>query len=87
MNRWLCPLVGLIALSPAHALADDASYCRELSALAFRFVGGGGFDGRTTPDLNTLGAIEDCRKGNYAKGIPYIEKRLRDSHITLPPRS
>jgi len=34
-----------------------------------------------------LGAIEDCRKGRYDKAIPYLEKRLRDSRVTLPPRT
>jgi hypothetical protein len=87
MNRWLVPVAGLLALTPICASADDASYCGQLSALAYKFVSGGGGDGRTSPDLNTIGAIEDCRKGNYARGIPYLEKRLRDSAVTLPPRS
>ncbi len=87
MTRWLAPLAGLIVLSPSFALADDASYCRDLSALARKFVGGSGGDGGSAPDLGTTGAIDDCRKGNYARGIPYLEKRLRDSRVTLPPRS
>ena len=88
MARWLRPLVGLLALTPALGLAQssDAAYCDQLAALAVKWVGGSGGDGRSGPDLNTLGAISDCRKGNYAKGIPYLEKRLRDSHITLPTR-
>jgi hypothetical protein len=89
MARWLRPLAGLLAFTPAFALAQssDAAYCDQLAALAYKYVGGSGGDGRSYPDLNTLGAITDCRKGNYAKGIPYLEKRLRDSHITLPARS
>jgi len=88
MARWLCPLAGLLALLPqlASAQSSDAAYCDQLAALAYRYVGSQGGDGRNSPDLNTLGAITDCRKGNYAKGIPYLEKRLRDSHITLPTR-
>jgi hypothetical protein len=88
MARWLRLLAGLLALSPALALAQssDAAYCDQLSALAYKWVGGSGGDGRSGPDLNTLGAIADCRKGNYAKGIPYLERRLRESHITLPAR-
>ena len=89
MTRRLLPLLGLLTLSPAPAFAqsDDAAYCGQLAALAYKFVSGGGGEGRSSPDLNTLGAIEDCRKGNYARGIPYLEKRLRDSRVTLPPRS
>ena len=87
MARWLAPVAGLIALSPALAVADDAAYCQALSALARKFVGGAGGDGGSAPDLGTIGAIEDCRKGNYARGIPYLEKRLRDSRVTLPART
>jgi len=89
MTRRLLPLLGLLTLSsaPAFAQSDDAAYCGQLAALAYKFVSGGGGEGRSAPDLNTIGAIEDCRKGNYAKGIPYLEKRLRDSRVTLPPRS
>jgi hypothetical protein len=88
MIRWVLPLVGLLALSSAClAQSSDAAYCNQLAALAYKYVGGSGGDGRSAPDLNTIGAIEDCRKGNYARGIPYLEKRLQTSHITLPPRS
>jgi len=88
MTRWFLPLVGLLALSSVSlAQSGDAAYCSQLAALAYKYVGGSGGDGRSAPDLNTIGAIEDCRKGNYSRGIPYLEKRLRDSHITLPSRS
>ena len=66
-----------VALSEASA---------ELTALANKFVSGGGGDGKSFPDLFTQGAISDCQKGNYAKGIPVLEKRLRSSRVTLPSR-
>ncbi len=88
--RHVALFIGLLALSPAAALAqgqsDDAAYCAKLSALAYKYVGGAGGDGRSFPDLNTQGAIDDCNKGKYDKAIPYLEKRLRDSKVTLPPR-
>jgi len=78
----------LITLSATGvARADDASYCFQLGSLAAKYVGASGIEGRSSPDLNVLGAIEDCRKGRYDKAIPYLEKRLRDSHVTLPPRT
>ena len=63
MTRWLRPLIGLLALSPALAPAqgNDAAYCDQLAALAYKYVGSSGGDGRSSPDLNTLGAITDCR--------------------------
>jgi len=88
MKRLLPPLVAALVLLPAATFAqsDDAAYCAKLSALAYKYVGGNGGDGRSFPDLNVLGAIDDCHKGNYASAIPYLEKRLRDSRVTLPPR-
>ena len=80
-------VLALLAPIAAAAQSNDLAYCEQLAALAYKYVGSSGGDGRSSPDLNTLGAITDCRKGNYAKGIPYLEKRLRDSHITLPSRS
>jgi hypothetical protein len=72
--------------SLASAQDDDVAYCNKLGALATRFIGGAGGDGRLSPDLNVLGAVDDCNKGKAAKSIPYLEKRLRDQRITVPPR-
>ncbi len=81
-------ILALLAALPAAAAAqsDDKAYCAALGALASRYIGSAGGDGRQAPDLNVLGAITDCSKGRYDKAIPYLEKRLRDSRITLPPR-
>jgi hypothetical protein len=88
MTRSLPALAALLVLvsTVASAQKSDAQYCAELSALANKFVSGSGGDGRSGPDLNTVGAMQDCQKGRYDKGIPYLEKRLRDSRVTLPPR-
>ncbi len=88
--RRFALVIGLLSLSCAVAFAqaqsDDAAYCAKLSNLAYKYVGGAGGDGRSFPDLNVQGAIEDCNKGRYDKAIPYLEKRLRDSRVTLPAR-
>ncbi len=86
MKRHL--LVALLAALPSTALAqaDDRAYCNKLGALASRYIGSAGAEGRMAPDLNILGAIDDCNKGRTDKAIPYLEKRLRDNHITVPPR-
>ena len=86
MKRYLI-LTLLIALPVgAGAQSDDKAYCDKLGALASRYIGSAGAEGRQAPDLNVLGAISDCDKGRYDKGIPYLEKRLRNSRITVPPR-
>jgi hypothetical protein len=86
MKRYL--LWALLAVLPVAAAAqdDDRAYCAKLGGLASRYVGSAGGDGRMAPDLNVLGAIDDCNKGRYEKAIPYLEKRLRDVRVTVPPR-
>ena len=88
MARAAFLLSALLAALPVVAAAqdDDRTYCNKLGTLASRYIGGAGAEGRMSPDLNILGAIEDCNKGRADKAIPYLEKRLRDQRITLPPR-
>ena len=82
------PASAPVAALPASAAAqsDDKAYCDKLGALASRYVGSAGADGRQAPDLNVLGAISDCDKGRYDKAIPYLERRLHGAGVTLPPR-
>ena len=42
--------------------------------------------GSSRPDLSTLGAIDDCNKGNFAAGIAVLERKLRSNGFTLPTR-
>jgi hypothetical protein len=46
------------------------------SDLARRYSGAGG-EGQFAADLSTLGAIDDCNRGNTAAGIATLEKKLR----------
>ena len=86
MKRYaLCALLAALP-STAFAQTDDRAYCNKLGALASRYIGSAGAEGRMAPDLNVLGATQDCNKGRTATAIPYLEKRLRDNHITVPPR-
>jgi hypothetical protein len=86
MKRYL--VFALLAALPSSAAAqsDDRDYCNKLGALASRYIGSAGAEGRMAPDLNILGAIDDCNKGRTDRAIPYLEKRLRDQRITVPPR-
>ncbi len=86
MARKLLPLLLVLAFAaPETAFADDASYCAELSALYRRYLGNVGE--RLFPDATAAYAIDQCDKGNYAQGIPTLEKKLRDARFTLPKRS
>ena len=75
----------VVPLSVA-AQSDDAAYCAKLANLALRYTGSAGGEGRLAPDLATLGAIDDCNKGNTAAGIAVLEKKLRSHGFTLPQR-
>ena len=87
MNRMpLLLLAGAALASPAIAQSDDAAYCAQLGALALRYTGSAGGQGGLRPDFTTVGAIDDCRKGNTAAGIPVLEKTLRNNGFTLPKR-
>jgi hypothetical protein len=86
MKRYL--ILALLAALPTGAAAqsDDKAYCDALGGLASRYIRSAGGDGGSAADLNVLGAITDCNKGRYDKGIPYLERRLRGVGVTLPPR-
>jgi hypothetical protein len=87
MNRMpLLLLAGAALASPAIAQSDDAAYCAQLGALALRYTGSAGGQGGLRPDFTTVGAIDDCKKGNTAAGIPVLEKTLRNNGFTLPKR-
>lgn len=85
MVRKLLPLLMLVT-APSAAFADDASYCAELSDLYRRYLLGSG-DGNKFPDVTASVAMDECARGNYAAGIPPLEKKLRDARFTLPKRS
>lgn len=70
----------------ADAPVKDAAYCAELGRLALRYTGHTGGNGGLAPDYTTLGAIDDCNKGNTAAGIQILEKKLRCAGFTLPKR-
>ena len=87
MTRTLLLLLACTVLSgAAMAQSDDAAYCAQLGALARRYTGSAGGEGGLRPDLSTLGAIDDCNKGNTAAGIAVLEKKLRAHGFTLPKR-
>ena len=86
--HWLVPALAALLPFGASAQTSDADYCRALTQKyetsrfptcrsAARPVPG-------TIDANV--AVEQCRDGNTASGIPVLEKRLRDARIDLPPR-
>jgi hypothetical protein len=77
-------------LLPAAALAqtNDADYCRALTQRYQTFVAGvdRGHNPQPPP-VDAQAAIEQCKSGNTAAGIPVLEQKLRDAKVDLPKRS
>jgi hypothetical protein len=75
------------AATPArtYTAEEDRAYCGQLAGLYLRYDGSIG--DRVMPDVNVTAAINECAKGNYAAGIPTLERVLRESDFTLPKRS
>jgi hypothetical protein len=87
MARTLMLILACATLpNPAVAQRDDAAYCAQLGNLALRYTGSAGGEGGLRPDFTTLGAIDDCNKGNTATGIAVLERKLRNNGFTLPKR-
>jgi hypothetical protein len=76
----------LAVASPAAAEMSDAAYCAKLAELAMRYTGRVGLEGELKPTKTTMFAMEACRQGDFANGIPVLEQTLRDNRFTLPAR-
>jgi hypothetical protein len=79
----------LIVLLPGSALAQtsDAAYCQALTQKYQAYLGN--MTGGRTPipgPVDGMVAIEQCKAGNTAAGIPVLEQKLRDAKINLPRR-
>jgi len=76
-----CLIAGvLLAPCAAFGQSNDAAYCQAL-ADTYRKLNTQNTDA-TVPE-----AINQCRNGNTAAGIPVLEKALKDQKATLPPRN
>lgn len=75
-------LISAIALAPLSAFAQsaDAKYCDALAA-TYRKLN------TQNADAAVPEAINQCKQGNTAAGIPVLEKALKDQKVTLPPRN
>jgi hypothetical protein len=74
-------LLGLALLLAPAAQADDRAYCTELVSLYRKYVQNS--PGRRY-DVEAVIALEDCQKGDAARGIPVLERKLRESGFSIP---
>ncbi len=90
-------IVGVSLALPLVALAQtsgttmsDGQYCLALSNKYSTYVGASANTstrGMPGPNIDAQIAIDKCKAGNTAAGIPVLEKALKDAKLDLPPRS
>jgi len=84
--RWLSMLLAVSISSAALAQADDTAYCGALIQKFQRYVIKINSQSPNTGSLDGNVAVEQCRAGNTAAGIPVLEKKLRGARVELPAR-
>ena len=84
--RWLPVLLAVSISSAALAQTDDAAYCGALIQKYHRYVIKINSQSPNTGSLDGNVAVEQCRAGNTAAGIPVLEQKLRSNGISLPAR-
>jgi hypothetical protein len=78
----------LLLPSMAWAQMNDADYCRALTQRYNTLVGSGQTGRNPQPaPVDAQTAIEQCKAGNTAAGIPVLEQKLKDAKVDLPKRS
>ncbi len=70
----------------AVAQTSDAAYCSALIQQYHRYVIKINSQSPNTGSLDGNVAVEQCRAGKTASGIPVLEQKLRDAKVELPSR-
>ena len=68
----------------ASAQVSDATYCRRLTARYEAFVENMNGHSQQPGGLDGQVAVEQCKEGNTAAGIPVLERKLRDAKVACP---
>ncbi len=88
--RALMIAIGLALITPAaHAQTQanrDLAYCERLYEMHERYVARIKRFGGTARDGMADAAIDRCRNGRFADGIPVLETKLAQAKIPLPER-
>ena len=83
-----CVVAPLAAQAQAKRPMSDSDYCAALSERYIRYVGRSeaGPHSPVRPDVNGGVALAKCKEGDFAAGIPILERKLTNAGVTLPPR-
>ncbi len=85
-RAFLAVLATALLPLAASAQSDDGAYCSALSTMANRYLVSGTSNGGGQPDLEVREATIACSAGQFARGIPVLERKLRANGFTLPKR-
>jgi hypothetical protein len=89
MRLTITALMAVSALAlpfGASAQSSDAAYCAALIQQYQRFLTKTSGHSPNPGTVDGSVAVEQCRSGNTAAGIPVLERRLRDAGFDLPKR-
>ncbi len=69
---------------PAAAQRDDRAYCDKLITTYERYLAPRTNESRSGTNLDGTVAVNRCRAGDTARGIPVLERQLRTGGFSLP---
>ena len=85
--KWLMPAIAFSLPVAAFAQSNDAKYCQALVDKYTQYLNMGQNKGQQPAGLDVRVAVEKCKAGDTASGIPPLEKALRDAKLDLPLRN
>lgn len=79
--------LALPAMASAQGKMSDADYCKALGDKYKTYVSNMQSGRSPMPEpADVQVAVDNCKSGNTAAGIPVLEQRLKNAKIDLPPR-
>ena len=85
--KWMIPVVAITLPVAAFAQSSDAQYCSALTDKYTQLLDMDQKHASQPQSLEARVAIEKCKAGDTAAGIPPLEKALRNARIDLPPHA
>ena len=90
MRRFISAGLALIIPMQVEAqpprATSERNYCELLYEMSYRYVVPVGRRGTSIRDGMADLAVDRCRNGRFAEGIPVLEAKLQGARIPLPDR-
>jgi len=79
-------LLAPAALAQSSPVAQELAYCERLYDMHDRYVARIQRSSSIMRDPMADLAVDRCRKGRFAEGIPVLENKLQQARLSLPER-